>query len=230
MSFRSTMMAGATSQSIPITAQNATTGAAYAGLLFNTSGLAANYRQQGQSSWTTITLVTMTLGTWVSGGFILDNPNVAGSYEFGIPNAALAAGAGVQWVEIYIYGATALTPIPILIELSAVNFQSATGFVASVPSVVGPVGSVTGAVASVAAPVNLDLSQTLNVARAVDGLADNAITLNDVFHCATGGVSCQEDASSGTQLVLKTAATGTTLRTKTLTLISPPSTVPSKAV
>jgi hypothetical protein len=81
--------------------------------------------------------------------------------------------------------------------------------------------------AAVAAAI---LTQPLNAARAMDTIADTSRTVNDAMHGAIDAVSAQIDASSGTTCVYKTASTGTVLRTKTLTQISPPSTVPDKAV
>jgi hypothetical protein len=94
----------------------------------------------------------------------------------------------------------------------------------------GSVGSVTGSVGSVTALVNVNLTQTLSAARALDAIADTSLTLNDAFVCAVASVSAQIDASAGTSCVFKTASTGTTLRTKALTLIAAPTTVPDKAV
>ena len=78
--------------------------------------------------------------------------------------------------------------------------------------------------------VNLSLTQTLSAARALDSIADTSLTLNDALQCAVASVTAQVDASSGTSCTFKTASTGTTLRTKTLTTISTPSTVVDKAV
>jgi hypothetical protein len=127
------MSAGSTSQALPIFINDtsSTTGAGLGSLVFNTSGLTAKYRRQGSSSWTAISLQTMTLGTWASGGFIADG-GVAGGYEFGVPDAALASGAGVGWVEIQIYGAANMLPVLIFIELDSVNYQSANNFMTGV--------------------------------------------------------------------------------------------------
>ncbi len=129
------MFAGSTSQSLPIFVQNATVGGGYAGLLFNSAGLAGEYRRKGQGSWTSISLATMTLGTWVNGGWISDGA-LAGAYEIGIPNAALAAGA--EWVEIRFYGATSMSPVLIFIELDAVNYQSPNSFVTGINALAPP--------------------------------------------------------------------------------------------
>ncbi len=135
---------GSTSQTVPVFVQDtsSTVGAGLGSLVFNTSGLAAKYRREGASTWTTISLVTATVGTWTSGGFVSDGGPVTGGYEFGVPDAVLASGA--TWAEVAIYGATNMLAVLLEFELDAVNYQSNTGFLASVPAVVGAVGSVAG--------------------------------------------------------------------------------------
>ncbi len=69
-----------------------------------------------------ITLVTATLGTFTSGGFIaVDNTNMPGWYEIGIPDAALDGG---NEVAIQLRGATNMAPVNIYIELDAVDYQT----------------------------------------------------------------------------------------------------------
>ena len=87
-------------------------------------------------------------------------------------------------------------------------------------------GNLTGSVGSVTAAVNVNLGETLNAARALDAIADTSLTLNDAFHCAIAGAAGQQLATGSTYIV-ETPHTGTTLRTFTLTLVTPPSTVPS---
>lgn len=118
------MLAGSTSQAIPLFIRDTSsaTGAGLSGLVFNTAGLVAEYRRQGQSSWTTITLQATTLGTWASGGFVADGA-LGGSYELSVPDAAIAAGA--QWVRIRLRGAANLLPTEAYTELDAVNYQDA---------------------------------------------------------------------------------------------------------
>jgi hypothetical protein len=79
-------------------------------------------------------------------------------------------------------------------------------------------------------PVTISLTETLNAARALDAIADTSLTINDALQCAVASIAAQVDASSGSACIFKTASTGTTLRTKALTLISAPTTVPDKAV
>ena len=96
------------------------TGGGLSGLLYNTSGLICEYRRQGASSWTAVSLVTATLGTWTSGGFVADGSR-AGYYELGLPNAALASGA--RWVAVRLYGAANMPDVPLEIEIDAINYQ-----------------------------------------------------------------------------------------------------------
>ncbi len=151
--------AGETSQSIPIFVSDTSSnvGAGLGSLVFNSSGLAAKYRRQGQSSWTTISLATMTLGTWASGGFVSDGGPVTGGYEFGIPNACLASSAGVEWVEIALYGATNMLAVLIFIELDQVDYQDAADFgLSNLDAAVSSRSTYAGgAVASVTNPVTL---------------------------------------------------------------------------
>lgn len=378
---------GTTSQLVDvfIQASNVTTGAGLTGLVFGTSGLTAYYHRNTANASVAISLATMTLGTWSTGGFIVvDGMNMPGLYQLGIPNAALVTGA--DSVVIYLQGAANMVAVVLEIELTAVNNQSTayglsiakttniTGFndiaatavvssgaittsggavstvttvgtlttytgntvqtgdsyvrlgapsgasvsadiaavksdtgtiladvnsgagaiynrlgapagaslAADIASVKTSVGSVTGAVGSVTGnvsgnvagnvagsvgsisgvtfpthfsalaidgsglvtfnnvaiatattvtnPVTLSLTQTLNVARDVDAIADTALTVNDALQCAVASVSAQVDASGGTTCTWKTASTGTLLRTKTVTNVTPPTTVPSKAI
>lgn len=126
MSYRK-IMGGSTSFSAPLLVSDtsSSTGAGLSGLVFNTSGLVAEYRRQGQSAWTSITLSAGTLGTWSSGGWVADGA-AGGAYELGVPNAAVASG--VQWVVVRCYGAANMLLTAIHIELDAVNYQDATKF------------------------------------------------------------------------------------------------------
>lgn len=118
---------GITSVSLPIFVQDVTssTGAGLSGLTSGTSGLVMEYRRQGQSAWTSVTLVSGTLGTYTSGGIVADGA-LAGAYEIGVPDAAFASGA--RFVIIRLRGAANMLPVLIEIELDAVNYQDAAGF------------------------------------------------------------------------------------------------------
>lgn len=118
--------AGITSFSVPIKVFStaSTTGAGLTGLTSATSGLVAEYRRQGQSTWTAISLVgapTKSIGTWTSGGFLADGSR--GAYELDLPNAAMAAGA--RFVLVRLYGAASMLDVDIEIELDAVDYQTA---------------------------------------------------------------------------------------------------------
>ena len=142
------MFAGSTSVALPIFVQDTSsaTGAGLGSLVFNTAGLVAEYRRKGSASWTAVTLVTNTLGTYAAGGFVADG-GLTGAYEFCPPDAAV--GAGVVWVAVRLYGAANMLPVLIEIELDAVDYRTNTGFLASVPAVVGNVGgNVAGSVAT----------------------------------------------------------------------------------
>ena len=117
---------GTTSQVVDILALNSsvTTGAGLTGLAYNTASLTCYYHRNTASADVAVTLATMTLGTWATGGFIVvDGTNMPGLYQFGIPNAALASGA--DSVVIYFTGATNLAPIVLEIELTATSNQDA---------------------------------------------------------------------------------------------------------
>lgn len=131
------LAAGLTSATIPIFVRDttSTTGAGLSGLTSSTSGLVAEYRRQGASAWTAITLSAGTLGTWSSGGFVADGA-LGGAYEVGIPDAALASGA--RWVAIRFRSAANMLPVLVEIELDVVNYQSASAFITGVNSLAPP--------------------------------------------------------------------------------------------
>jgi hypothetical protein len=100
-----------------------TDGRGLTGLLFNSASLVAYYSKEGQSGATAITLVTMTVGTWVSGGFKeVDSANMPGLYELGLPDAALSTGNSVI---VMLKGAANMVPVVLEIELDAYDPQDA---------------------------------------------------------------------------------------------------------
>lgn len=172
---KSALFGGTTSYIADIVIQNSSssTGAGLTGLVFNSSGLAAAYKRKGDSSWTAITLVTAATGTYTSGGFVQgDATKAAGAYEFGVPNACLASG--VPSVIIHLYGGTNMIDVWLEFQIDAVNYQSPTGFVASVPAVAGAVGSVTGAVGSVTGAVGSVSGSVGSVSGAVGSVTNPA--------------------------------------------------------
>jgi hypothetical protein len=105
---------------------SSTTGAGLANLVFNSAGLVAYYYASDLANDVQITLVTATLGTFTSGGFVaVDNTNMPGWYEFGTPDAVLDGGTEAV---IQLRGATNMVPINIYIEIDSVDYQSATNF------------------------------------------------------------------------------------------------------
>lgn len=115
---------GLTSVTLPVFVKD-TNGSALGNLTYNSSGLWAAYRRQGQTSWTSIPLVTTTLGNWTSGGFVADG-NVTGLYELQVPDAAVAAGA--RWCAVVLAGAATMKPCLNDIEIDQVNYQDAVRF------------------------------------------------------------------------------------------------------
>ncbi|MFN9110157.1 MAG: hypothetical protein ACK5XN_08830, partial [Bacteroidota bacterium] len=101
---------------------SSTTGAGLANLLHNTSGLVAYYFAGDLSNEVQITLATATLGSYTSGGFVaVDNTNMPGWYEIGIPDAALDGG---NEVAIQLRGAANMVPVNVYIELDTVDYQT----------------------------------------------------------------------------------------------------------
>ncbi len=120
---------GTTSMSVDFFVQDssATTGVGLTGLVYNSGSLTAYYYRQGAASAVSMTLVTMTVGTWTSLGFKeIDATNMPGWYQLGVPNAALAAGA--KSVKIMLKGATNMAPVNIELQLPAVDNQDAVRF------------------------------------------------------------------------------------------------------
>lgn len=113
------------SASFMVTDTSSSTAAGLSGLVYNTAGLVAEYRREGQATWTAITLAAGTLGTWSSGGFIA-NGSLGGRYEIGLPNACFTSGA--RWVEVCLRGATNMKPVLLEFPIHAVDYQDAAGF------------------------------------------------------------------------------------------------------
>ncbi len=118
-----------TSRSLPvfIADSSSTTGGGLSGVTHSSSGLVLEYRRQNQSTWTSVTPVSKTLGTYVSGGIVADG-SLAGAYEVDFPDAAFASAAGVEWVVLRIRGVANMLPVLIEIELDAVDYQDAAAF------------------------------------------------------------------------------------------------------
>lgn len=120
---------GATSEiwQVFIRDSSSTIGAGLTGLVFNSAGLTAYYHRDTDTTATAITLATMTVGTFTSSGFKeIDATNMPGWYQFCPPNAALASGA--KSVGIHLKGATNMAPLPIEVQLTAVNPDDAVRY------------------------------------------------------------------------------------------------------
>jgi len=119
------LVKGTTSKLVTVFVQDSskTDGSGLTGLVFNTASLVAYYYREGAASAVKIdsggatALVTMTLGTWVSCGFVVvDGTNCPGTYSLGLPNAALAAGADSVFVTLH--GAANMAPVTLEIALT----------------------------------------------------------------------------------------------------------------
>ena len=117
-------------------------GSGLTGLAYNAAGLIAYYIKEGDSSATAITLASMALGTWASGGFVeADATHLPGLYELGIPNAAIT---GANSVVIMLKGATNMVPVLLEVQLEAVDNQDTVrGGMTALPNIAaGNVGAV----------------------------------------------------------------------------------------
>lgn len=115
---------------------SSTTGAGLGGLVFNTASLTCYYHRNTASASVSVSLATMTLGTWATGGFKeVDATNMKGMYSFCPPDAAVAAGA--QSVTFYFQGAANMAPRPYTIQLTATDVQDAMrGGMTALPNIV----------------------------------------------------------------------------------------------
>jgi hypothetical protein len=165
---------GSTSQRrfIFIADTSSTTGAGLANLVHNSSGLVAYFIAGDLSNEVQITLVSGTLGTYVSGGFVaVDNTNMPGWYEVGIPDAALDGG---NQVAIQYRGATNMAPVNIYIDLDAVDYQT-DAFGALKPTTAGRTLDVTATGAA-----GIDLANVENQGSTLNLSATSIKTATDV--------------------------------------------------
>ncbi len=91
-------------------------------------------------------------------------------------------------------------------------------------------GSVSGNSINLTTTDGYPIGGILGAPRDMSAIADGSITINDAFWAAIGAGVGAKDASGGTTYTVSTPLTGTLLRTYTLTLITPPDTVPDKAL
>lgn len=111
---------GATSEiwQIFIEDSSSTTGAPLTGLTSGSSGLTCYFHRDNDTTPTAISLTTMTLGTFTSGGFAeIDSTNMPGWYQFCPTNASITTGA--KSCGFHLKGATNMAPLPIEVDLGA---------------------------------------------------------------------------------------------------------------
>jgi hypothetical protein len=119
-------LAGATSEiwQIFIRDSSSTTGGGLTGLTNASSGLTAYYHRDTDTTATAVSLVSMTVGAFTSSGFKeIDATNMPGWYQFCPPNAAIASGA--KSCAFHLKGATNMAPLPIEVQLVAINPDNA---------------------------------------------------------------------------------------------------------
>jgi hypothetical protein len=123
--------------------QDSSTGGGKTGLTNST--VTCYYKRDTDAASTLVTLDAITtLGVYQvyaagHGGLKeIDATNMPGHYEFHAPNAAVGVGAGSV---AFNFRATGAVSQPLLIGLNAVNNQSSTAFVSSVPTVAGTIGA-----------------------------------------------------------------------------------------
>lgn len=162
------LKAGTTSKMVDIFVQDSssTTGAGLTGLVYNSGSLTAYYHRENDSSATAITLATMTVGTWATGGFKeISSANMPGLYQLGIPDAALASGS--KYVIIMLKGAANMAPVVLEIELTAWDNMDATrGGLSALPN------------ANAAANGGLPTVDANNAVKVQSGTGSNQISLS----------------------------------------------------
>lgn len=162
------LKAGTTSKMVDIFVQDSssTTGAGLTGLVYNSGNLTAYYHSENDSSATAITLATMTVGTWATGGFKeISSAHMPGLYQLGIPDAALASGS--KYVIIMLKGAANMAPVVLEIELTAWDNMDATrGGLSALPN------------ANAAANGGLPTVDANNAVKVQSGTGSNQISLS----------------------------------------------------
>ena len=215
------LVKGATSVTILIFIQDSssTTGAGLTGLVFNSAGLTAYYARP-RAAPVVITLATQTVaGAFSSGGFVqLDATNMPGWYRLDLPDAALVTG--VDSVGVHLKGATNMAPLPLEIQLTAVNFNDANGGLtnldAAVTSRMATYAQPTGFLAAtfpttVASTTNI----TAGTITTVTNLT-NAPTAGDLTATMKASVNTEVDAAMDTAIPVTPTADSINERIKTL--------------
>ena len=135
-------LAGSTSNILQVRLldSSSTTGAGLTGLTNASGSLIAYYHRDTDTTATAISLVSMTVGTYTSGGFKeIDSTHQPGLYQFCPPDAAMASGA--KSVTFQIQGAANLAQKAFTVPLVAYNPQSATNLGLTALPTVAPAAS-----------------------------------------------------------------------------------------
>ncbi len=116
---------GSTSVIVDVWIKDTTTNVGKTGLTSASAGLTLAYCRvdQGNAACSTFAPASTTRGTYTSGGFVeKDATNAPGTYELGLPTAALASGA--DWVDVWVLGVSGTAPTKLHIDLVDVGLNS----------------------------------------------------------------------------------------------------------
>lgn len=162
-----------------------TTGAGLTGLVFDSAGLTAYYHRDTDTTATAITLATMTVGTFTSGGFKeIDSTNMPGWYAFCPPNAALASGA--KSCAFHLKGAASMAPLPIEVDLQGdVNVTHVAGTAQTAGDIIGDTNDIQ---TKIGTPSDLGGGATV-----AENLADIEAQTDDIG-AAGAGLTAADDA------------------------------------
>lgn len=116
------MYTGSTQVLLNIYVKNISTSNGFTGLTAATAGLSCYYFVTGLTAPVQIPLVSVTLGTWLAGGFTeVDPVNCPGLYALGLPNVAWAG----RLITVILSGVSGMAEAAVDIELTAINNQDA---------------------------------------------------------------------------------------------------------
>ncbi len=182
--------AGATSNilQIFIADSSSTTGGGLTGLVFNSGSLTAYYHRDTDTTATSMTLVTMTVGTFTSLGFKeIDATNMPGWYQFCPPDAALAAGA--KSCAFHLKGAANMAPLPLEVQLVSYDPDDSVrlGLTAIPNATAGANGGL---------PLGVDSSGRVDVLK-INGTSQTARDIGASVLLSTGTGTGQLDFTSG---------------------------------
>lgn len=220
------ILKGATSVIVHIFVQDSSVTTTVAGLTGLTSGSAGlvctrGRLDDGNAAGTAISLSGGTRGTWSSGGLVeKDSSGMAGWYEFGIPNAALASGS--RSVAIHFKGATNMVPVLIEIELTGWDNQDATaGGISRIDAAISSRSTYAGGDTSGTTTLlsRIGSSITISGGKIAATLASTDVTGNvaaDLQTIKTQTVSC----AGGVTVPAATLASTTNITAGTLTTVT----------